>query len=319
MGIIAMEEEQSPTFKISGNDEPEDIRQDELHDLKVEKLGHRVTLLTVLIPCMILVIGIIAYLDIKDRVTRSQDTGAIGVQKLSKDLASKFSSLSLEQAKINDIHAKKLPQLEKDAAFLRTKLANLQKSLTQMSQSMINRDELGRVVDNLVQKVNDAMPEGITTDVENLKSNLAALSEVDDQIVADGNQRQATIASLTNSLSEIKSDVDTIRQDMANIGDRAIDKGELELALKLKEIGYRQLLLDKTKQLEQEIQLLAKKLEKLKTDQKQSSGAAAPKPTTQQAVKPKPEQPASQNNAGAPSNDKPTNTEPGGIVEQTIE
>jgi len=300
-----MEEEQSPTFKISGNDEPEDVRQDELRDLKMEKLGHRVTLLTVLIPCMILVIGIIAYLDIKDRVTRSYDTGAIGVQKLSKDLASKFSSLSLEQAKINDIHAKKLPQLEKDAAFLRSKLSNLQKSMTQMSQSMINRDELGRVVDNLVQKVNDAMPEGITTDVENLKSDLTLLRELDDKIVADGNQRQATLASLTNSLSEIKTDMDAIRLEIANLADSAIDKGELELALKLKEIGYRQLLLDKTNQLEQEIQVLTKKIQKLKVDQTPSSGAATPTTSTQQPVKPEPEQPA--------------NTEPGEIVEQTID
>ncbi len=318
-----MEEEQSPTFKISGNDEPEDIRQDELRDLKMEKLGHRVTLLTVLIPCMIGVIGVIAYLDIKDRVTRSYDTGAIGVQKLSKDLDSKFSSLSLEQAKIKDIHSKKLPQLEKDAAFLRSKLTKLQKSMTQMSQSMINRDELGRVVDNLVQKVNDAMPEGITTDVENLKSDLGSLREVDDKIVADGNQRQATMASLSNSLTEIKTDMDAIRQDIAGLGESAIDRGELELALKLKEIGYRQLLLDKTNQLEQEIQILGKKIDKLKAGQKASAGTVSPKPASQsptpKPVKPKPEQPAPQSQPGTPSNEKPANAEPGAIEEQTIE
>jgi len=318
-----MEEDQSPSFKISGNDEPEDIRQDELHDLKVEKLGHRVTLLTVLIPCMIGVIGVIAYLDIKDRVSRSQDTGAIGVQKLSKDLASKFSSLSLEQAKINDIHAKKIPQLEKDAAFLRSKLNNLQKSMTQMSQSMINRDELGRVVDNLVQKVNDAMPEGITAEVENIRSELSSLRELNDTIAADGNQRQVSIAALTNSLSQIKTDMDAIRQDIASLGDSAIDKGELELALKLKEIGYRQLLLDKTNLLEQEIQLLGEKIQKLAADQKSSSGAASAKPSSQspaqKPVKPKPEQPAPQSNPGPPSNEKPATVEPGDIVEQTIE
>ncbi len=318
-----MEEDQSPTFKISGNDEPENIRQDELRDLKMEKLGHRVTLLTVLIPCMIGVIGVIAYLDIKDRVSRTHDTGAIGVQKLSKDLASKFSSLSLEQAKINDIHAKKLPQLEKDAAFLRSKLTNLQKSMTQMSQSMINRDELGRVVDNLVQKVNEAMPEGITTDLENLKTGLSSLHELNDKIVAGGNQRQATLASFTNSLSEIKTDMDTIRQDIASLGDSAIDKGELELALKLKEIGYRQLLLDKTKQLQQEIQLLDKRIQKIAADQKPSSGAASPKPSSQSSaskpVKLKPEQPAPQSKPGTSSAEKPANVEPGGIVEQTIE
>ncbi len=316
-----MEEDQSPTFKISGNDEPEDIRQDELRDLKMEKLGHRVTLLTILIPCLIGVIGVIAYLDIKDRVSRSHDTGAIGVQKLAKDLDSKFSSLSLEQAKINDIHAKKIPQLEKDAAFLRSKLTTMQKSMTQMSQSVISRDELGRVVDNLVQKVNDAMPEGITTDLDNIKSNLITLGEVDDKIVAEGNQRQAAMAALTNSLSELKTDLDALRQDLASLGDTAIDKGELELALKLKEIGYRQLLLDQTNQLEHGIQLLDQKIQKLKVDQKPSAGTATPKPPsqTQKPQKPEPEQPASQSKPGTPSNSQPASTEPGAIEEQTIE
>ncbi len=318
-----MEEDQSPTFKISGNDEPEDIRQDELRDLKMEKLGHRVTLLTVLIPCMIGIIMVIAYLDIKDRVTRSQDTGTIGVQKLSKDLTSKFSSLSLEQAKIKDTHSKKLPQLEKDAAFLRSKLSKLQKSMTQISQSMINRDELGRVVDNLIQKVNDAMPEGISTDLETLKSNLTALREVDSKIEAEGNQRQATIASLTNSLSEIKTDIDGIRQDIASLGDTAIDKGELELALKLKEIGYRQLLLDRTAQLEQKIKVLGKKIQKLKASQKPSSKAASTKPVSkqpaQQPAKPQPVQPAPDSKPRTPSSAQPTSNDPGGIVEQTIE
>ena len=308
-----MEENQRSKFKFSGDDDaPEAIRQDELRELKMEKLGHRVTLLTILIPCMIGVIMVIAYLDIKDRVTRSQDTGTIGVQKLSKDLASKFSSLSLEQAKIRDIQAKKLPKLEKDAAFLRSKLSKLQKSVTQMSQSMITRDELARVVDNLNQKVSE-VPQSLTADLETLASNVAALGSVDEQMAAEGNKRQAAIASHSNSLSAIKTDMDTLRQKITNLGDAAIDKGELELALKLKEIAYRQLLLDKTTQLEKEIQILRNRIQKLQGG-KQPSQPAAQKP-----LKPEPGQQPADDKPETPSSPPPANAEPGGIVEQTIE
>ncbi|RLB96073.1 MAG: hypothetical protein DRH90_24945, partial [Deltaproteobacteria bacterium] len=76
-----MEENRTPsTFKLGGDDQENDaVMQAELQELKIEKLGQRVMLLAILIPCMIGVILIISYLDIKDRVKRTQSTGTIGV------------------------------------------------------------------------------------------------------------------------------------------------------------------------------------------------------------------------------------------------
>ena len=191
-----IEENDNARFQFSADeDEPEAILQDELRELKIEKLGQRVTLLTILIPCMIGVILVITYLDIKDRVTRSYDTGAIGVQKLSKDLASKFSSLSLEQAKIKDIQAKKLPELEKSAAFLKSRLTKLQESMTQITASAVNRDELTRVAKTLTDKVAD-IPQDLKPDFE-------ALALVDDQIVEDSRQMSTDIKTLSDSMAEI--------------------------------------------------------------------------------------------------------------------
>ena len=55
----------SKTFKIGGEDqEVDEVMQNELQELKIEKLSQWVLLLTVLIPCMIGVILVISYLDI---------------------------------------------------------------------------------------------------------------------------------------------------------------------------------------------------------------------------------------------------------------
>ncbi|MBW1865583.1 MAG: hypothetical protein JRI64_08145, partial [Deltaproteobacteria bacterium] len=288
-------------FQFSADeDEPEAILQDELRELKIEKLGHRVTLLTVLIPCMIGVILVITYLDIKDRVTRSYDTGAIGVEKLSKDLASKFSSLSLEQAKINDILAKKLPELEKSAAFLKSRLTKLQKSMTQMTASTISRDELTRVTENLTNKVAD-IPQGLKPDFE-------ALALVDNQIVEDSRRISGDIKILSDNMAEIDTRVDTIRKEIETFSEKAVDKDELELTLKLKEIGYRQSLLDKTALLEKDIQAIRKEVKDL---QKVNSGSSSAAPVTQ------PSSPVSQKPASETI--KPATIESDGIVEQTIE
>ena len=311
-----IEENDNSRFQFSADEnEPEAILQDELQELKIEKLGQRVTLLTILIPCMIGVILVITYLDIKDRVTRSHDTGAIGVQKLSKDLASKFSSLSLEQAKIKDIQAKKLPELEKSAAFLKARITKLQESINKMSASAINRNELARVTKTLTDKLAD-IPKDLQPEFEEL-------ALVDNQIVNDYNQVSSDIKVLSDSMVEIDARMDTIKKEMETLSENAINKDDLELTLKLKEIGYRQSLLDKTALLEKEIQSLRKEIKDL---QKNNRGASGVAPATQPPA-PASQTPVTENDTTKPAGDesetslepKPVTTESGGIVEQTIE
>ena len=303
-----IEENNNSRFQFSADDdEPEAIVQDELRELKIEKLGQRVTLLTILIPCMIGVILVITYLDIKDRVTRSYDTGAIGVQKLSKDLASKFSSLSLEQAKINDIQAKTIPELEKSAAFLKSRITKLQKSMSQVTTSTISRNELTRVAENLSNKITDIPQE--------LKPDFDALTRADEQMAEDTRRMSDELKLLSDSMAEIDNRIASIRKDIETVGENAVNRDELELALKLKEIGYRQSLLDKTAILEKDIQALRKEVKDLKKSNISSSNTA---PATPPPL-PISQKPASGNESTKPAGDKPVTMESGGIVEQTID
>ena len=290
-------------FHVDG-DEPETIIQDELRELKIEKLGQRVTLLTILIPCMIGVILVITYLDIKDRVTRSYDTGAVGVQKLSKDLASKFSSLSLEQAKIKETQDKKIPELEKSAAFLKSRLSDLQQSMDQITTTAINRNELTRVVDALTDKV-AGVPKG-------LKPEFDALSQVDDQIVGEVRRISDDLKTLSDNMVATDARIAAIKKEIETLREKAIDKNDLELALKLKEIGYRQSLLDKTTLLEKEIKAIQNTLKGL---QKDTGGSPATQPSPPASQKPASETEKPENSSGS----APATLESGGIVEQTIE
>ena len=303
-----MEENSDTRFQFSADDdEPEAILQDELRELKLEKLGQRVTLLTILIPCMIGVILVITYLDIKDRVTRSYDTGAIGVQKLSKDLASKFSSLSLEQAKINDIQAKTIPELEKSAAFLKSRITKLQKSMSQVTASTISRDELSRVAENLNNKIAEIPQE--------LKPDFDALTQANEQMTEDTRRMSDELKLLSDRMAEIDNRFASIRKNIETVAESAVNKDELELALKLKEMGYRQSLLDKTAILEKDIQALRKEVKDLKKGNIGSSNTA-PVPPPPLPISQKP---ASGNESTKPAGDKPATVESDGIVEQTIE
>ena len=102
---------------------PDSIYTADAENLRIEKLGNRLTLVTVLIPCLLAVVLAVAYLDIKNRVVSSQNTGIIGVQNLAKDLESRFSNLSLKQTKLEE-------QLNENTSALQTLSAGIKANLT---------------------------------------------------------------------------------------------------------------------------------------------------------------------------------------------
>jgi chromosome segregation ATPase len=120
-------------FQIGFDDEdPNAIYRGEMETLKIEKLSQRVTLLTILIPCLVGIMVFFGYLDIKDRLTQSNYTGTQGVEKLSRDMESRFSSLSLKQARLEEALAtriKSITGLEKSITAQEKGLAALDKQV----------------------------------------------------------------------------------------------------------------------------------------------------------------------------------------------
>ena len=293
-----MEEDRTPsTFKIGGDDQENDAgMQTELQELKIEKLSQRVMLLTILIPCMIGIIVVISYLDIKDRVSRTQNTGAIGVQKLSKDLDSKFSSLSLEQAKLKEVQAKKLPALEKNAAFLQTRLKKVQASIKNLEASKIERDELAKVTNELNARFSIV--------AEHDHSELEAFSIADENLNAKSEALSKQVGEMAETYSRLSEKLTEFQKALSDVSTTKIDKNELDLALKLKEIGFRQEILDATSTLGKKINALQNQIDHLKKTR-----------ATTPAAQPKPVQTENKPEAAQPNAEQA----PGSIEEQNIE
>ena len=66
--------------------EPESFYREELKDLRVEKLSQRLMLLTILLPCLIAVAIYFGYQDLSGRVSRSNDSGSLEIQRLAAEL-----------------------------------------------------------------------------------------------------------------------------------------------------------------------------------------------------------------------------------------
>lgn len=271
-------------------EEPEEpVVQTEVHELKLEKINQRVTLISILIPVLIVVVLVITYLDIKKRVVRTEDTGASEFQKLSTDLESRFSSLSLRQAKLEEAMTTMTEQNDKDVAAIRTRLDKLQESLKEINRLAADQKELKAAKAEMVKQIN--------TVVES--SNVAAT-----QTAAITQELKKQMDQVSQSLNSSTSQINVVEKKIAGIDQNKIDKATMDLAIKFE-------VLKVENALKSRIDALQTRINELQNGTGRRSSGAAPSSQTSSS---KPSAPAAQ----APAPDKPETTSDADIEEQNL-
>ena len=97
----------------------------EINSLKIDKLSNRVTIISIIIPCLIGAILIFAYLDMKERVVGAYLTKKNQFEKISQQLEEKLNALDVKIAKNRFNFDNKLPELEKKNISLEGQIAKL--------------------------------------------------------------------------------------------------------------------------------------------------------------------------------------------------
>ena len=101
---------------IAGNPDSEIqalSHHEEINTLKIEKLSNRITIISIIIPCLIGAILIYAYLDIKGRVVDENLTKQNQVEKITQQLEEKINELDIKIAKNRFDLDTTLPELDK--------------------------------------------------------------------------------------------------------------------------------------------------------------------------------------------------------------
>jgi len=253
-------------------EEPEEpVVQTEVHELKLEKINQRVTLISILIPVLIVVVLVITYLDIKKRVVRTEDTGASEFQKLSADLESRFSSLSLRQAKLEEAMTAMTEQNDKNVAAIRTRIDKLQESLKEITRLAADQKELKASRAEMVKQIN--------TVVES--SNAAAT-----QTAAITQELKKQMDQVSQSLNSSTSQISAVEKKISGIDQNKIDKSTMDLAIKFE-------VLKVENALKSRIDALQTRINELQNAAGRRSSSAAPAPASQ-TLSPKPAAPATQ-------------------------
>lgn len=222
------------------DDERPDLQlQDEADTSQLEKLNKRMTRLSILIPCLMGAILVAAYFNIKTHLSQVNTTGTVGVQTLSKELESKFSSLSVREAAHEE-------SMEKTTAAL-------QKSSEEASTA-IRYIRAARKSDN--QQTADSF--------EKIEKTLASMSKNLEKISSDLKSLDQALTQKMMNFSETgKNDVAKIRSDMAALKTAMVNKKVVDSALKDQQEIYQIALRKLASNLEDKIAHLEKKLKEL--------------------------------------------------------
>jgi DNA repair exonuclease SbcCD ATPase subunit len=249
------ERDENVHFRMIPDEEAEDsVIPAQADELRIERLSQRMTLISILIPVLIVVILGIAYLDIKRRVIRTEDTGAETVQHLSEDLESRFSSLSLSQAHLEEALAKVQNQTDRSLAKAQVNLKKANDGLDQVRAAMVSQKDLKAAA-------------------QKMDRGLANVARSTDEIKAQVDLLNQSLPSRLGQLDQRMEELDTrltkLHKKLSSLEDSKIDKAAMDLALKLEILKTKRAFEAQLEELRAQLQALRK-----------GAGSPSPKPTS---------------------------------------
>lgn len=220
----------------------------------------------------------------------------MGVQTLSKELESRFSSLSIKEANLEETLGKKTAALEKAAASLQTAT---KEATTAIKYIRSARKKDNENIASAIKKIEKTLA-SIPKDLEKILSDLKAIDKTS----------SAKLVIFSQFMDSSKNDLLTIRSDISSLKSSKADRTDLKDQQKVYQLALRQL----TTNLEDRI----KSVENILKERGKVNAPAK----KQSQTKPEKSMPSNQTKTtSAPSSSSPKETDipkPGTIIEQDL-
>ncbi len=289
----------------------------EVNTLKIEKLSQRVTIISVIIPCIIIAVLAFAYIDMKERVVDVDQTQGSQVAKIEKALEEKLNALDVRIAKATFDLDEKLVQVEQKSQALENQAAKMSSSkvdLKAMEKALAKLDK--RIKTNSAQdkstlaameRINTqllaAIKEnntGFKSNADKIKAEIQLFKEEFDARLLELSAYEQQIARLSKEMSLIDKQLKTLKQDTQLSFDKKLDQLRLSLEKKI-------------------IESKAKPSSPSQSSKKAAAPKAAePKPPAAATAAPAPKAVPPKPAAASPSPQTPPTTDSEGISEQTL-
>jgi chromosome segregation ATPase len=255
-----MADEHPSEFRFDGDEsEPDSFYHEELKDLRVEKLGQRITLLSILLPCLIAVALYVGYRSLSGRIGRSDNIGSQEVERLTKeidDLSKTFNEKLITFSTTLSTQDKDFGTTIEGRLFgITQSIDKLQKNVDTLNANLTrDLDQSQKIIENLQVSKADKKSlaiavENINASVKPLQSELQTLKTVRKDLSAVSADIKRLDGKLTRELDAAASRSDQISQNyrqleasLAELSGDAIDKDALALEMfKIKKNVQRQI------------------------------------------------------------------------------
>ncbi len=227
-----IDDEEYSSFKFEGDDEPvseQTLYQEEAKDRRVEKLSHRVTIISILIPVIIGAVFYITYRDISSRVSQSQDTGAMEIQNLSSQLEERYAALSTKYGDLEASLSQKLESLEKADKNIKDSLKEAEDTVNKINATKADKKDQ----QDAIAKIDTALAPlrkelaalaPLRSELKVVTDELASLASLDRSL-------QQQMAALLANIDKTSKDLTQIQAEMSTLSQQKLDRDTLELEL----------------------------------------------------------------------------------------
>ncbi len=240
-----MAESSPPEFMFEGDDqESDEFYQEEMKDLRIEKLSQRVTILSILMPCLIAVALYFGYRDLTRRVHQETESGNTEVQQLASQmeaLSKQFNeklitfstTLSAQDRDFDKTVTDRLGSISKSIEVLNQNQENLNAALEQTGKNLEAFSSYRADI-----KENAADIARITADLAPIKKDLRSLGDVSRDMKAVSSEIEnlksriaAELAAMSGTIDKFAGDNESLKESVTRQLNDKIDKTALAVEL----------------------------------------------------------------------------------------
>jgi len=242
--------ENDSSFKMGDiENSPDKTTNNDVVDIRKDKIKHRITLVNILIPFLMLVLLFYVYIEMKKKVDDVNLRGTENIQDLSNRIDIKMKSMEKNVASILGKYAefeaatgKKISEGKKTTGSIHQKLKKIERSFKKIDSSKVDKKKLKENINKIEKSL-----ASIIKDVDKINSELIKNSELDKEF-----------GLITNDLVKINTDI-------ISLSSLKVDKEALDLAVMNNSKESKSNLEKLRKDFEGRISLLFKRIEQLET------------------------------------------------------
>lgn len=183
---------------------------EEREHIRVEKLGLKINLIAILLPCVLVIILTVAYLDLKSKITSIRDTGTSKVENLSMDLDSQVRGLLGKYKNAEKNFTREVASSKKTVSQIKKIIDRNRKNINKVYSSKADKAALTKEIEGGKTRLSR-----IRKEIAQSRSLLEALQDKSEMVNKDLRKSRSEISDLKSELSKAQKNLVKLNRNKA--------------------------------------------------------------------------------------------------------